>query len=423
MKLKQLRETLAALDKKMDKAVEERSLDTYKELEKEAKEIEAEIELEERELERQKKKGNDPEAGEGSNDEDEDTLEVEIRSAYEGTTEVDLSECKIEVRDGEMVSGDATGTQASTGKIAKMTFANFIIKRLPYISPLYARCRKEPLAAKTHAIPVQKKKLPKFVKMKELAQYAKETANYDQIKLQATKFGTLVVISDECIEDTGYDIVTDVKEQILEGYALTLEELIVVGDKDEDIQGLNSFDASKDGSHKITQITQGAITIDEVEAIYYAVPKQYRKGGTWVLSDDTARALNGLKYTDGKPLLKDGYNGKPFGEDSTLLGCPVIISEEVDNLKAGAGKKGIFFGDLSKAIIVGPRKTLTLVKSTEYGWIEDATAFKASVRLDIKKALGETMAYYELIGEAPVIAQKADAKVKKTIKKDDQGEE
>ena len=104
--------------------------------------------------------------------------------------------------------------------------------------------------------------------------------------------------------------------------------------------------------------------------------------------------MNGLKYSDGKPLLKEGYNGKPFGEDSTLMGCPVIISNEMANLNE-TDSKAIVFGDLSKGFIVAPRKSLTVQKSTEFGWIEDSIAYKANVRLDIKKALTETMAYYK----------------------------
>lgn len=399
LRIKNLKEKRGAIIQEMNAANEERNFELFNEKDAELKAIENEIKGEERllTLETETNEANNPADDQNQNEDRNFDLANEIRS-LKANTELNISDVEIEARDGEFVVGGATGQQTSTGNIAKMTFANYIIQKLPYISPLYARMRKEPLNGKTHAIPVQKKKLPKFVRMKELQEYSKTQASYEQIKMEAVKYGTLVVISEECVQDTGYDIVGDIKAQILEGYALTLDELMVKGDTEEGVEGLISLDNTTDGSHEVVQETLGTITIDEIEKIYYAVPKQYRKNGTWIFSDDTARLMNGLKYSDGKPLLKEGYNGKPFGEDSTLMGCPVIISNEMANLNE-TDSKAIVFGDLSKGFIVAPRKSLTVQKSTEFGWIEDSIAYKANVRLDIKKALTETMAYYKTKGE------------------------
>ncbi|MGL6173339.1 MAG: phage major capsid protein, partial [Cellulosilyticaceae bacterium] len=83
------------------------------------------------------------------------------------------------------------------------------------------------------------------------------------------------------------------------------------------------------------------------------------------------------------------FNGSPFGSTSTILGRPVIINEYVAELNESG--TAIFFGDLKRSLIVGERKALSLQKSTEYGFIRDEIAIKANMRLDIKKALGETM--------------------------------
>ena len=397
LRIKNLKEKRGAIIQEMNAANEERNFELFNAKDAELKDIENEIKGEERLLALEAETNEANNHVDGQNENRDFDLANEIRG-LDANVELNISDFEIEARDGEFVVGGATGQQTSTGNIAKMTFANYIIQKLPYISPLYARMRKEPLNGKTHAIPVQKKKLPKFVKMKELQEYSKTQASYEQIKMEAVKYGTLVVISEECVQDTGYDIVGDIKAQILEGYALTLDELMVKGDTEEGVEGLISLDNTTDGSHEVVQETLGTITIDEIEKIYYAVPKQYRKNGTWIFSDDTARLMNGLKCSDGKPLLKEGYNGKPFGEDSTLMGCPVIISNEMANLNE-TDSKAIVFGDLSKGFIVAPRKSLTVQKSTEFGWIEDSIAYKANVRLDIKKALTETMAYYKTKGE------------------------
>lgn len=386
-RLKKLMEQRAELIAAMKTLNEERKFEEFNIKDGELKALDAEIAAEKRLLEI----ANEPI---DINNDEEVTLESEIRRAWNTKDEVDISNFEVEVRDGEMTIGGAPTGGKSVGNIKKTTFADYIIKRLPYISKLYGACRREELPSASHAIPVQKTRLGKFVKLKELQEYVKNNADYEQIKMEPNKYGTLVVVSDELVEDTGYDIVSDVKDQIYEGYAETVDELIVTGDPDIKVHGLNSF-SDRTGAKKFIQITSGAITIDEIESIYYALPLKYRNNATWVFNDDTARALNGLKDANGQPFLKPSSNGAPFGEGSTLMGRPVIVNEYVASLNAGAGKKPIFFGDLQKCIIVGPRKSLTLKQSEEFGFLNDSKAIKANVRLDIKKALEEAMAYYE----------------------------
>ena len=266
LRIKNLKEKRGAIIQEMNAANEERNFELFNEKDAELKAIENEIKGEERllTLETETNEANNPADDQNQNEDRNFDLANEIRS-LKANTELNISDVEIEARDGEFVVGGATGQQTSTGNIAKMTFANYIIQKLPYISPLYARMRKEPLNGKTHAIPVQKKKLPKFVRMKELQEYSKTQASYEQIKMEAVKYGTLVVISEECVQDTGYDIVGDIKAQILEGYALTLDELMIKGDPEEGVEGLISLDSETDGSHEVAQETLGAITIDEIE--------------------------------------------------------------------------------------------------------------------------------------------------------------
>ena len=137
---------------------------------------------------------------------------------------------------------------------------------------------------------------------------------------------------------------------------------------------------------------------NELIDIYYSLPVQYRNNATWVISDATARELSKLTYNDGTPVLFTGYNNAPVGQSSTILGKPVIINDYVADLSAEGA--GIFFGDLTKSLVVAPRKAFTIKRSDEYGFIDDSIAIKANVRLDIKKTLSEAMAVYKTKGTA-----------------------
>ncbi|MGL4344871.1 MAG: phage major capsid protein, partial [Cellulosilyticaceae bacterium] len=319
--------------------------------------------------------------------EKEASLLEEIRSLQaDANKEVEIG--TREIRDGtHTFSNDAMGSgNAPTEIISKTTFADYILDKLAYISPLYGAVRHERFGNSKHQIPVQANKLGKFVPMKELAEYTKQVATFEPIKLEAHKFGTLITFSQEVLEDTGYNVEGELMRQLAESYGITLDELIVKGNAEYRVNGLNDFSVD-DGSKEVK--LPAKLTPETLTEIYFALPIRYRHTATWVISDQTAKALTDMKFEDGRPVLVTSFNGSPFGSTSTILGRPVIINEYVAELNESG--TAIFFGDLKRSLIVGERKALSLQKSTEYGFIRDEIAIKANMRLDIKKALGETM--------------------------------
>lgn len=384
MKLKALLEKRAALVAEMKELNEKRDFENFNAKNAELEQLDVEIAAEKRVLELNE------EAPTVGNKGEERDYNAEIRQAFENGTELDVTD--FEVEDRAMGIGEVQGSvEKSVGNIKKTTFANYIIKKLPYVSRLYAACRKEVLSGASHTIPVQKNKIGKLVKMKELQNYVAQNADYNKIDCKPNKFGTLYVVSDELVDDTGYDIKSDLQEQVLEAYGLTLDELIIKGDSELKMDGFNDFDSST-GAHEVEQANAGVITVEELMAIYYACPRQYRKNGTWVFSDETARAIASLKDADGRPLLMPSYNGAPLDEGALLLGRPIIINDHVASLNEAG--KSIFFGDIQRSFLVAPRKSFTIKTSSEFGFINDSQATKVNVRLDTKKTLEESMVYF-----------------------------
>lgn len=52
--------------------------------------------------------------------------------------------------------------------------------------------------------------------MKELAEYRKQVATFEPIKLEEHKFGTLITFAQEAIEDTGYNVEGELMCQLAE---------------------------------------------------------------------------------------------------------------------------------------------------------------------------------------------------------------
>ena len=321
--------------------------------------------------------------------------EMEIRKAIETEKELDIT--NFEVR-GMGVGQNQGNVNANTNNIAKTTFANAILKKATETSDLYRYVRKENFGSALHQIPVQKTKITKFANVKELADYAEKNIDFEPIQLAAHKFGNITVISEECLADTGYNIMSELLEQYGEGAGLTIDELLVKGDPATTVQGLTSFvdvgGNMQSGAIKqsVQQANLADVGLDEILAMYNGLPNKYRKNATWVIGTELAARLAVATDANGRPLLSNSFNETPFGSHALLLGRPVVISDHITNITGAPEHTPLaFFGDLSKALILGLRQSFTIKSSSEYKFVQDGIAVKGTMRLDIKRALGEAL--------------------------------
>lgn len=88
--------------------------------------------------------------------------------------------------------------------------------------------------------------------------------------LGAEKYTNLVVLSEEVINDNDYNLEKEMQDQLVEAFALTMDELIVKGDGT--VEGLEGFKTKK-----VVQSASGVITADEIVDLFFKLPIQYRK--------------------------------------------------------------------------------------------------------------------------------------------------
>ena len=113
--------------------------------------------------------------------------------------------------------------------------------------------------------------------------------------------------------------------------------------------------------------TTTTFTADQMKAVYFGVPAQYRMQGSWVMSSVTALALNQLKDANNRYIWedKDMFGGGLGGVQldgivipvPRLLGAPVHFSEQMPSIASGAYP--VVFGDL-KGYIVADRVGMTV---------------------------------------------------------------
>lgn len=121
-----------------------------------------------------------------------------------------------------------------------------------------------------------------------------------------------------------------------------------------------------------------AITYDNLIDLKYSVDEEYRLNGSWMLNDNTLKALSKLKDANGSPIWVESLR---TGEPSLLLGKPYIVSNEMEDV--ATGKKSILFGDLKKYLIREVAGSSILRLTERYAEFNQ-TAFIMFKRLDGK---------------------------------------
>ena len=305
----------------------------------------------------------------------EDNTKVNIREKLLNGQTVNLSE----VREHGVTEGESTVNSVG------MSFEEAVVKKLNYISPLYAKVRKIRTAS-PHQFTIQNGKIGKFVKTAELANYVQQHATFATKVANAYKYTNLVAFSKEIMEDAVFDIEGELRDQLAEALAETYNSLIVTGDAD--VEGL----LKATGAEEVSPVANGKIATEDIINVFYGLPVAYRDNACWIINDNTAKELAKLKDGMGQPLLYVSYNASPVGPTSMILGKPVIIDNNMPDLFTG--DNAIVFADLDRAIVVAERTGVEVVRSTEFGFLNDSIAIKANVRLDIKLMQEEAIAYF-----------------------------
>ena len=277
----------------------------------------------------------------------------------------------------------------SVDELVQMSFEASIIKKLEDVSPLYNMVRKVRTSS-PHQFTLQGGKIGKFVKTAELANYVQQHANFETKVMNAYKYTNLVAFSKEIMEDGAFNIEVELRNQLAEALEETYSELIVKGDAD--VEGLLQCDKAE-GAKEVKVAAAGKVDADDILEVYYALKEVYRKNAVWVMSDATAKELAKIKDGVGQPLLYTSYNVSPVGPQTMIMGRPVVIDNNMPSIADAEAVKAIVFCDLERALCVGERQGLEIVRSTEFGFLNDSIAVKANFRLDIKLMCQEAIAY------------------------------
>ena len=263
-------------------------------------------------------------------------------------------------------------TKTDNGAVIPSTIAQQIIKKVYDVSPILEKSQKYNVKGKLQ--------IPYYdttdggitvAYATEFTPLTSSNGKFKNITLDGFLAGALSKISNSLINNSQFDIVSFVVNQMGEDIARFIEHELLIGTSNK-VEGLSKL------TNSVTAAAQTAITADEVVKLKDSIKDVYQNNAIWVMSPATRTALRLLKGSDGHYLLQDDITAE-FG--STLLGKPVYVSDNMPNIAKGA--TAIYYGDMTGLATKFSENITTQVLREKYA-DEHATGVVAWFEFDAK---------------------------------------
>lgn len=271
----------------------------------------------------------------------------------------------IHERAGELKKTD-------NGAVIPTTIAQQIVKKVYDVSPVLQRSQKYNVKGKL-TIPYYDTTGGgiNVAYAEEFTPLTSSNGKFTNIQLDGFLAGALSKISNSLINNSQFDIVSFVVNQMGEDISRFIEHELLIGTSGK-VTGLSTI------KNSVTASADTAITADEVVTLKDAIKDVYQGNAVWIMSNKTRTALRLLKGTDGHYLLQDDITA-PFG--STLLGKPIYVSDNMPEI--GASAAPIYYGDLTGLATKFTENISTQVLREKYA-DEHATGIVAWFEFDAK---------------------------------------
>lgn len=235
----------------------------------------------------------------------------------------------VNERDGELA-------KSANGAVIPTTIANRIIKKVFDICPILEKSHKYNVKGNLDLpyYDVETKTI-NVAYQTEFTPMSSSVGSFNKISLSGFLAGALVKISRSLINNSQFDIVAFIVDEMAYAIKRFIEKELLVGTNGK-VTGLSTL------TNSMNTASATAITADEVVKLQGKVKDEFQANSIWIMSPATREALRLLKDNYGRYLLQDDITA-PFGK--VLLGKPVYVSDNMPEI--GSGNTAIYYGDMT----------------------------------------------------------------------------
>lgn len=337
--LEQEMKDLVANSKKENRAMDEKEVARFDEIEKEIKNIDATIEREDKVNDMEEKEIKKEETNELTAEEKRYYKTVEERDDYKAVANYIRS-----VVNGETVRADVNLTKGANGGILPQTIVNKIWEKVEEISPVHKFATKYNMKG-TAIIPKEDESEGAITVAfrKEFDELTSSANKFSTISLTGYLYGALTKISKSLLNNTDFNLTNWVINKLAKKIAKFLENVDINGYTGEevDVKGvIGSYDVE---NMKLELASANAITSDELIDLQELIPDVYQEDCAWYMKKSTRTAIRKLKDGDGNYIMQRDFTQKGR---YVLLGAPVYLSDSMSELGTES-KPLIIYGDMS----------------------------------------------------------------------------
>ena len=266
------------------------------------------------------------------------------------------------------------GTVGDGGYLVPTTLDAMVRKKLYAISPM------RQISTVISNMPAKldmptENALPTTYWVAEAAAITESKATFGKSTLEPHKLAGLDSFTSEVLADAAIN--ENVQNYVIDRFAtaLALAEVTAFTNGDGTDRPYGFRDAVIT-PNTVAQVgaTAGTLDADDIKALFYTLPQQYRDQAVFVMHDSARQLVDGLKDSNGRYLWQDSIAA---GTGSTLLGRPVVFNNDIPtNLGAGAETEIWFY--VPTNYIIGDRGGLRVDTGTN---ADDFAKDKVSLRM------------------------------------------
>lgn len=243
------------------------------------------------------------------------------------------------IRGIEDRAGDVNMTTTAGQATIPTTIANKIITKVNDICPIYQLATKYNVGG-TLTIPYYPATVSNstpdiaMAYATEFSELESTSGSFNSVTLQAYLAGVLTKVSKSLINNSQFDIVSFVVNQMATNISSWIEQELLLGSQGY-ITGLSDVS-------QIVNNTAAVVTADNLIDLQDSIKDAFQANAIWIMSPKTRNAIRKLKDGQQNFLLERDFTAK-WGY--RLLGKDVFISDNMPNL--GTGNRAIYYGDMS----------------------------------------------------------------------------
>ncbi|MCS3690940.1 phage major capsid protein [Bradyrhizobium elkanii] len=211
-------------------------------------------------------------------------------------------------------------------------------------------------------------------------------AAWDNVNLTAKKAAVLTRMSTEIEQDAVVAIADWLVGEMAYAFASKEDDCGFNGDGTSTYGGMRGLtQLAVDGSHNACKVTASSATwnamvLKDLTSLIGALPQYAIQNAQWYMSQQAFYTI--------VATITAGAGGNRLDVltnaiEKRLLGFPVVIAQKLPIATPGSGKAMFFFGDLTKASMMGERRGVTIKRSDHRYFENDQIGLLGTERFDI----------------------------------------